>query len=163
MQWHDAYCLSKPEVHTLSLGAARPSDFKEHVEAVRGGVSSSEVERIELGIRSEMEKRLGSDWLNHWHEGIPHYTKIPGEVNVEEILRLYTFEKGLDLTDWAKMRYNLLGNANHWFPGQQAQNIDEIDLNILSANRFSNDIPSILKLAHMAYVDPEKNSRLSEQ
>ena len=163
MQWHDAYCLSKPEVHTLSLGAAKPTDFKEHVEAVNEQITLSEVERIEFNIKAEMEKRLGAAWLNHWHEGIPHYTKIPGEVNIEEILRLYTFEKGLDLTEWAKMRYNLLGNADHWFPGQQAQNVDKIDMNILSANRFCNDIPHILKTAHKAYVDPKKNSRLSDQ
>ena len=163
MQWHDAYCLSKREVHTLSLGASSPCDFKEHVEAVSGQVSADEVERIEVLIRNEMERRLGAEWVEHWHEHIPHYTEIPGEVNIEEILRLYTFEKGLDLMDWAKMRYNLLGNADHWFPGEQAAQLNKIDWNILSANRFSDDIPTILENAHAAYADAEKSNRLSEK
>ena len=39
--FNDLFCLARPQVHTLSLGAARPSDFDEHVAALahyhRGG------------------------------------------------------------------------------------------------------------------------------
>ncbi|MEY2788056.1 MAG: hypothetical protein RLZZ34_1199, partial [Verrucomicrobiota bacterium] len=31
MQFNDLYCLARPEIHTLSLGAAKPSDFDEHI------------------------------------------------------------------------------------------------------------------------------------
>jgi len=34
MQFNDLYCLARPEVHTLSCGAARPGDFDEHVQAL---------------------------------------------------------------------------------------------------------------------------------
>ena len=34
MQFNDLYCLARPQVHTLSIGAARPSDFDEHVAAL---------------------------------------------------------------------------------------------------------------------------------
>src|SRR5262249_14683995 len=33
MQFNDLYCLARPQVDTLSCGAARPADFDEHVEA----------------------------------------------------------------------------------------------------------------------------------
>jgi predicted aldo/keto reductase-like oxidoreductase len=33
MQFNDLYCLAQPGVHTLSCGAARPTDFDEHVAA----------------------------------------------------------------------------------------------------------------------------------
>src|SRR5258707_2772010 len=34
MQFNDLYCLARPEVHTLSCGAARPGDFDEHLKAL---------------------------------------------------------------------------------------------------------------------------------
>src|SRR5438552_16203700 len=34
MQFNDLYCLGRPQVHTLSCGAARPSDFDDHVAAL---------------------------------------------------------------------------------------------------------------------------------
>ena len=34
MQWNDLWCLARPEIHTLSLGAANPGDFDEHVAAL---------------------------------------------------------------------------------------------------------------------------------
>src|SRR6266436_6917623 len=34
MQFNDLYCLARPEVHTLSCGAARPADFDEHIAAL---------------------------------------------------------------------------------------------------------------------------------
>ncbi len=35
MQFNDLYCLARPEVHTLSCGASRPTDFDEHIEALK--------------------------------------------------------------------------------------------------------------------------------
>ena len=34
MQFNSLYCLARPEVHTLSCGAARPSDFDEHIRTL---------------------------------------------------------------------------------------------------------------------------------
>ncbi|RMG05362.1 MAG: aldo/keto reductase, partial [Cyanobacteria bacterium J055] len=34
MVFNDLFCLSHPQVHTLSLGAARPTDFDEHLKAL---------------------------------------------------------------------------------------------------------------------------------
>jgi predicted aldo/keto reductase-like oxidoreductase len=33
--FNDLFCLSRPEVHTLSVGAARPGDFDLHVESLK--------------------------------------------------------------------------------------------------------------------------------
>ncbi len=164
MQWNDLYCLSRPEVHTLSIGAARPEDFDEHVAAVcvhwDGRVEvAGQVERRIVGA---MERELGADWVHHWHEGLPHWTDTPGNINVREILRLWTFHKGLDLGEFARMRYNLLGNANHWFPGRKADAVDGGDWSCLSASPFAGRIPGILKEAHALFHEEKEAKRLSE-
>jgi predicted aldo/keto reductase-like oxidoreductase len=162
MQWNALYCLARPEVHTLSIGAARPSDFDEHVDAVSNHWNSPEVGKIEARISQSLEKDLGSDWMQHWLEGLPYYADAPGQINVREILRLWTFEKGLDLTEFAKMRYNLLGNADHWFAGQQAVDVDRYDWSCLADSPFADRIPDILKDSHARFHVDKEAKRLSE-
>ncbi len=162
MQWHDLYCLARPEVHTLSIGAAKPSEFDEHVEAVCNHWNLPLVRQVEEKILRSMEADLGREWVARWHEGLPHYTETPGEINVREILRLWTFEKGLDLTAFAKMRYNLLGNAEHWFPGTQAVEVEAAEWACLAGSPFAARIPDILTEAHRRFHVEKEAKRLSE-
>jgi predicted aldo/keto reductase-like oxidoreductase len=105
MQFNDLYCLARPEVHTLSCGVARPTDFDEHIEALKYYDRAAEtIAPIEKRLRAEMERVLGADWCAHWSEGLPEYTDAPQNVNIIEILRLWTYAKSLDLVEWGKMR-----------------------------------------------------------
>ncbi len=162
MQWNDLYCLARPEVHTLSIGVARPSDFDEHVEAVSKHWNDPVVGTVEKRISRSLEKDLGAEWAHRWHEGLPHYTETPGNINVREILRMWTFYKGLDLLEFAKMRYNLLGNADHWFPGQQAADANDYDWACLASSPFAKEIPFILSEAHQLFHEDKAAKRLSE-
>ena len=160
MQFNDLYCLARPEVHTLSCGASKPTDFDEHVAALE---FTGDIAPIEARLRAELVRVHGPEWCAHWQTGLPEFSVVPKQVNVSEILRLWTYAKGLDLVPWGKMRYNLLsGGGGHWFPGEMANKMDEATLlPAIAGNPFAAKIPGILREAHaLLYEAPKK--RLSE-
>lgn len=163
MVFNDLYCLSRPEVHTLSLGAAHPSDFDEHIRALDHYDSmETVVGPIEKRLRAEMDRVLGADWCQRWWQGLPEYVDVPGEVNIVEILRLWTYAKSLDLVEWGKMRYNLLGQAEHWFPGENVLSLQSEGLAaLLRESPFVDRIESILREAHTLMFEAPKK-RLSQ-
>jgi predicted aldo/keto reductase-like oxidoreductase len=155
--FNDLYCLARPEVHTLSCGAARPGDFDEHIRALEWPEDA--YLPVEKRLRAEVERVLPANW----RDGLPEYDAAPGHINVVEIVRLWLYAKALGIVEWGKMRYNLLGgNGGHWFPGEMAGEFDEAKIRAAcAASPMADRIPGILREAHaMLFEAPKK--RLSQ-
>jgi hypothetical protein len=157
MVFNDLFCLSHEEVHTLSLGAAKPGDFDEHLQTLE---YLNRAEEILPPILSKLEQEaiavLGEEWVKTWDTNLPNWEETPGQVNIRVILWLLNLAIAYDLVDYSKMRYNLLGHGSHWFPGNQADRLDELDLQpFLVNNPHAHKIPQMLAKAHQMLAGDE--------
>ncbi|MEB3292854.1 MAG: aldo/keto reductase, partial [Synechococcales bacterium] len=150
MVFNNLFCLSHPQVHTLSVGAACPSDFDEHLKTLplldrAEDLLPPILQRLEqAGIEA-----LGQDWWNHWQQGLPTVDETPGRLNIPVILWLRNLAIAYDMTEYARSRYNLLGEASHWFPGARAAAIQAEALQPLLKNSpFGDRIPQLLQETH---------------
>jgi len=148
--FNNLFCLSHPQVHTLSVGAARPEDFDEHIKTLDVLDRADEIlPPILKRLEEAAIERLGSDWVNTWRTGLPSVDETPGRLNIPIILWLRNLAIAYDMVDYAKMRYNLLGQASHWFPGARADTIDLKSLQKCLANSpHADKIPDLLHEAH---------------
>jgi predicted aldo/keto reductase-like oxidoreductase len=149
MVFNDLFCLSHPQVHTLSIGAAKPSDFEEHLKTLE---LLDKAEEILPPILKRLENAaieiLGEDWVKTWENNLPSWEKTPREVNIRVILWLLNLALAYDMIEYGKMRYNLLGNGSSWFPGNRVDNLEELDLRECLINSpHAEKIPQMLATA----------------
>lgn len=146
MVFNDLFCLSHPEVHTLSLGAAKPTDFEEHLKVLPLLDRADEIlPPILARLEQEAIAVLGKDWVDNWQTGLPSHEQTPGNVNIQVILWLRNLALAYNMIEYGQARYNLLTNAGHWFPGAKANNINQLNLEAcLAASPYADKIPSLL-------------------
>ncbi|MBX3180529.1 MAG: aldo/keto reductase [Candidatus Hydrogenedentes bacterium] len=163
MVFNGLFCLSRPEVHTLSCGVSKPEDFDIHMETVRLMDNAAElIAPIEARLRDALVGALGEEWVRSWEEGLPDWDETPGDVNMPVILRLWNYAKAFDMVEYGKMRYGLLGNGGHWFPGKKAEALDvEAVKATVAGHPFAGVIPERIQQAHEMLKGEEKK-RLQE-
>ncbi|MEL6780115.1 MAG: aldo/keto reductase [Cyanobacteria bacterium J06597_16] len=164
MVFNDLFCLSHPEVHTLSLGAAKPSDFDEHMKVLP---LLEKADKVLAPVLEKLEGRaiaaLGEQWYRTWKEGLPDIQSTPGNINIPMALWLGNLTEAFDMSEYAQARYNLLGGASHWFPGNRAENLHKYDLtDSLKNSPHAAEIPQRLEKIH-EMLGGKAVKRLSQQ
>ena len=154
--FNDLWCLGNQEIHTLSVGAARPSDFDEHLAALQ---RLPEAETLLPEIARRLERRyaeaVGEDFARRWREGLPDWWEMPGMINVRRILWLYNLVRAFDLLDFAQERYAAMSPDDHWVPGARATRFDDREMMAaLARSPFREQIPALLRQAHAELHNP---------
>ncbi|MBI1318162.1 MAG: aldo/keto reductase [Candidatus Hydrogenedens sp.] len=151
MAFNGLWCLRRPEVHTLSCGVARPSDFDIHVDMVS---QLDQIETllppIEARLEAALAEAVGEDYARTWREGLPEPEDTPGELNLPVMLRLRNLALAFDMIEYGKMRYNLLGSGGTWFSGKRAEApIEDAALaHCLTHSPHAQVIPGYLRETH---------------
>ena len=149
--FNDLFCLSDPRVHTISVGAAKASDFDRHLEALALlPQAAALLEPIDRRLQRASRDVLGDRWVETWHQGLPTWEQTPGQINLPVLLWLHNLLEAWDLCSFAQARYRLLGNGGHWFPGANADGFDDrvTEAELLASlgqSPWAAEIPGILR------------------
>ncbi|MFN8124950.1 MAG: aldo/keto reductase [Candidatus Nanopelagicales bacterium] len=147
--FNNAWCLSNPQVHTLSLGAARPSDFDPVPDSLAALADPQLLAGIEERLAEAMREAVGVDHPDELWAGLPDFVDAPGFVNLRVITWLRGLVLGWGMTEYATGRYRMLGNASDWFPGLNAAHAGDLDLSrAVRESPFAADIPTWLAETH---------------
>ena len=149
--FNDLFCLRDNRVHTISVGLSKIEELDLHLKAI---TLLDDVDTILPDIQRKLEVEaeliLGHHWLRSWHIGLPNWTETPGKINLHILLWLHNLIHAWDMEDYAKARYGILGQAGHWFPGNNADLFDrevtEIEIrSVLTNSPWVDSIPEILR------------------
>jgi len=163
MEFNGLFCLNHSEIHTLSIGAACPGDFDEHLSALTHWENRETLlAQAQKRLESQIEKTIGLDWWNHYADSLPDWEEVPEQVNLKIMLWLWSLDEAFEMRAYARSRYQMLGNAGHWFPGNKLQPDSIKSLQpILEKSPYASVLARRLQEAHLRFGGTEQK-RLSE-
>jgi predicted aldo/keto reductase-like oxidoreductase len=115
IQYNGRFCLSHPQVTTLTLGMHVPEHFDQNLAMLNDG---DYFPQEDMKVKATMDNAAHSisDYCTYCNECLP----CPENINIPEILRFRNLLEGYDMQTYGKYRYNMLGGKGHWFPGNFA-------------------------------------------
>ena len=148
IQFNGRFCLSHPEITTLSMGMHAPEHFEQNLVVLNDNESDSPAFEP---IKSRMDAPLGeiAGFCTLCNECLP----CPENINIPEVLRFRNLVEGYEMTDYGKFRYNMLEGKGHWFPGTFAFHCTECG-DCLPRCPENLDIPRLLKETHKKLFNP---------
>jgi len=99
-------------ISTLTVGAARPADLDLAAALATASQALSPEEELALErLQARGQERLGDDWCGQCQACLP----CPREVPIPSLLRLRQLAIGHGMEAFSRERYNLIGQAGHWW------------------------------------------------
>jgi len=147
IEFNGRFCLSHPEITTLSMGIHEQKHFPQNLAILNGGDYSSP----SMGaIREKMDAPLSgiSDLCTLCAECLP----CPEDINIPEVLRFRNLLNAYDMVDYGRFRYNMFEGEGHWFPGNFASKCTECG-DCLPRCPEKLAIPNLLRETHKKLFD----------
>eukprot|EP00565_Helicotheca_tamesis_P004241 CAMPEP_0185737582 /NCGR_PEP_ID=MMETSP1171-20130828/30739_1 /TAXON_ID=374046 /ORGANISM="Helicotheca tamensis, Strain CCMP826" /LENGTH=652 /DNA_ID=CAMNT_0028408537 /DNA_START=46 /DNA_END=2004 /DNA_ORIENTATION=+ len=118
--WDHSRLDSSTAVHTISCGAARPSDLDQpavaaYMRSLKTQDVSKRVDAVLRRMRSAEIAALGEDWVNSWTQGLPNFTRSSAAVQHCNIIWLYNLIHSFGMLEFCKARYRSMeNNSKKW-------------------------------------------------
>ncbi|MZH02831.1 MAG: aldo/keto reductase [Nitrospinae bacterium] len=145
IEFNGRFCLSHPEITTLSMGIHEPEHFSQNLSILNG-----EDYTENRAVQEKMDVSLTkiSSPCTLCAECLP----CSEEINIPEVLRFRNLLKAYEMEDYGKFRYNMFEGEDHWFPGNFASKCTECgDCLPLCPEKL--EIPRLLKETHKELFD----------
>eukprot|EP00536_Pseudo-nitzschia_multiseries_P002546 jgi/Psemu1/283795/fgenesh1_pg.34_\ len=127
IQYGPLWCMShecldeeNAPLHTMSIGAARPSDLDEpFVTAVMFAKRKDEMvakcKNVAKRLRDTEIEVLGEDWVDNWHKGLRNCVNEDDAYEFGQIVWCHNLIKAFGMLDYAKDRYAMFDkNLSGW-------------------------------------------------
>lgn len=119
--WHHEQLNGSP-LHTLVVGASRPSDFDEAATAAQmfaaGDKGRAKLDAVMARCKQATDEAIGADWAANWHKKLPTCFETENGTAFSNIVWYHNIIKAYGLVDFCTERYNnLKGNRKKWIDG----------------------------------------------
>jgi len=117
---HHRFDSEGAAIHTLSCGAARPSDLDQpavaaHMHALRPREMERRVDAIRKRLRAAEEEALGAEWADSWHVGLPNFLASETATSLGNIVWQYNVIQAFGMLEFARARYaSMENNSAKW-------------------------------------------------
>ena len=142
IEFNGRFCLSHPEITTLSMGIHEPEHFAQNLSILNEEDYASPA-MLDIQAKMDISLSNSSSLSTLCEECLP----CPEEINIPEVLRFRNLLEAYDMKDYGEFRYNMFEAEGHWFPGNFASKCTECG-DCLPRCPEKLEIPKLLKKTH---------------